>query len=202
MGFNSGFKALIWLFSSPKRRDLPRGSPNLPFCGFRDFFPGLHQQGREVNHLLQCSAEDKTSGAIPLLSLYAFMTWSKKTFFNVKKRLTNFFLVLLYSWYFLFLYWYYSMPHYSMSHYSMPHYNMPHYSMPHYSMPHYSMPHYSMPHYSMPHYSMPHYSMPNYTVILRALVNLIFSFTIAFNNNKIILEVIYTRNVNNNLFII
>jgi len=41
--------------------------------------------------------------------------------------------------------------------------------------------------------------MPHYTVILHALLNLIFSFTIAFNNNKIILEVIYTPNVNNNI---
>jgi hypothetical protein len=41
--------------------------------------------------------------------------------------------------------------------------------------------------------------MPHYTVILHALLNLIFSFTIVFNNNKIILDVIYIRNVNNNI---
>jgi hypothetical protein len=41
--------------------------------------------------------------------------------------------------------------------------------------------------------------MPHYMVILHALFNLIFSFTVAFNNNKIILEDIYTRNVNNNI---
>jgi len=41
--------------------------------------------------------------------------------------------------------------------------------------------------------------MLHYTVILHALLNLIFSFTIAFNNNKIILDVIYIRNVNNNI---
>jgi hypothetical protein len=34
-------------------------------------------------------------------------------------------------------------------------------------------------------------------VILDASFNLIFSFTVAFNNNKIILKVIYTRNVSN-----
>ena len=39
--------------------------------------------------------------------------------------------------------------------------------------------------------------MPHYMVILHALFNLIFSFTVAFNNNKIILKVIYTRNVSN-----
>jgi len=37
--------------------------------------------------------------------------------------------------------------------------------------------------------------MPHYMVILHALFNFIFSFTVAFNNNKIILQVIYTRNV-------
>jgi hypothetical protein len=44
-----------------------------------------------------------------------------------------------------------------------------------------------------------YYSMPHYTVILHALLNLIFSFTVAFNTNKIILGVIYIRNVNNNI---
>ena len=44
-----------------------------------------------------------------------------------------------------------------------------------------------------------YYSMPHYVVILHALLNLIFNFTVAFNNNKIKLEVIYTRNVNNNI---
>jgi len=33
--------------------------------------------------------------------------------------------------------------------------------------------------------------MPHYTVILHALLKLIFSFTITFSNNKIILEVIF-----------
>jgi hypothetical protein len=42
-------------------------------------------------------------------------------------------------------------------------------------------------------------SMPHYMVMLHALLNLIFSFTVAFNNNKIILEVIYTCNFNNNI---
>jgi hypothetical protein len=41
--------------------------------------------------------------------------------------------------------------------------------------------------------------MPHYMVISHALLNLIFSFTFAFSNNKIILEIIYTRNVNNNI---
>jgi len=36
-------------------------------------------------------------------------------------------------------------------------------------------------------------------VILHALLNLIISFTVAFNNNKIVLDVIYTRNINNNI---
>ena len=44
-----------------------------------------------------------------------------------------------------------------------------------------------------------YYSMPHYMVILHALLNLIISFTVAFNNNKIILDVIYTRNINNNI---
>ena len=43
------------------------------------------------------------------------------------------------------------------------------------------------------------YNMPHYMVILHALLNLIISFTVAFNNNKIILDVIYTRNINNNI---
>jgi hypothetical protein len=38
-----------------------------------------------------------------------------------------------------------------------------------------------------------------YTIMGHALLNLIYSFTVAFNDNKIILEVIYTRNVNNNI---
>ena len=42
-------------------------------------------------------------------------------------------------------------------------------------------------------------SAPYYTVTLHAVLNLIFSFTIAFNNNKIIVEGIYTANVNNNI---
>ena len=41
--------------------------------------------------------------------------------------------------------------------------------------------------------------MPHYTVILHALFKLIFSFTVTFNNNKFIPEVIYTRNVNKNI---
>ena len=44
-----------------------------------------------------------------------------------------------------------------------------------------------------------YYSMPHYMVILNALLNLIISFTVAFKNNKIILDVIYTRNINNNI---
>ena len=44
-----------------------------------------------------------------------------------------------------------------------------------------------------------YYSMPHYMAILHALLNLIISFTVAFNNNKIILDVIYTRNINNNI---
>ena len=44
-----------------------------------------------------------------------------------------------------------------------------------------------------------YYSMPHYLVILHALLNLIISFTVAFSNNKIILNVIYTRNINNNI---
>jgi len=39
--------------------------------------------------------------------------------------------------------------------------------------------------------------MRHYMVILHGLLNLIFSFTVAFNNNKITIKVIYTRNVNN-----
>ena len=41
--------------------------------------------------------------------------------------------------------------------------------------------------------------MPHYMVILHALLNLIISFTVAFSNNKIILDVIYTCNINNNI---
>ena len=41
--------------------------------------------------------------------------------------------------------------------------------------------------------------MPRYMVILHALLNLIISFTVAFSNNKIILNVIYTRNITNNI---
>ena len=41
--------------------------------------------------------------------------------------------------------------------------------------------------------------MPHYMVILHALLNLIISFTAAFSNNKIILNVIYTRNISNNI---
>jgi hypothetical protein len=44
-----------------------------------------------------------------------------------------------------------------------------------------------------------YYSMAHYMVILHDLLYLIFSFTVEFNNNKIIQEVIYTRNVNNNI---
>jgi hypothetical protein len=44
-----------------------------------------------------------------------------------------------------------------------------------------------------------YYSMPHYMVILHALLNLIFSFAFAFSNNKIILEIIYTCNINNNI---
>jgi len=39
--------------------------------------------------------------------------------------------------------------------------------------------------------------MPHYTVILYALHNLIFSFTIIFNNNETIVEIIY--NINNKI---
>ena len=54
--------------------------------------------------------------------------------------------------------------------------------------------------YSMPHYTVILQHAPtHYTVILHALLNLIFSFTITINNNKIILEVIYIRNVSNNI---
>ena len=42
--------------------------------------------------------------------------------------------------------------------------------------------------------------MPHYMVILHALLNLIISFTVAFSNKKNILNVIYTRNINNNTF--
>jgi len=42
-----------------------------------------------------------------------------------------------------------------------------------------------------------YYSMPHYTVILYALHNLIFSFTIIFNNNETIVEIIY--NINNKI---
>jgi len=35
--------------------------------------------------------------------------------------------------------------------------------------------------------------------MLHALLNLIISFTVALNNNKIILDVMYYRNINNNI---
>ena len=41
--------------------------------------------------------------------------------------------------------------------------------------------------------------MPHYTVIVHALLNLTFSSTNTFNNNKFILKFIYTRNVNNKM---
>jgi hypothetical protein len=44
-----------------------------------------------------------------------------------------------------------------------------------------------------------YYSMPHYIVILHTLLNLIVSFTFVFSNNKIILEIIYIRNVNDNI---
>ena len=55
------------------------------------------------------------------------------------------------------------------------------------------------PHTDWSTFFLIYYSMPHYMVTLHALLNLIISFTVAFNNNKIILNIISTRNINNNI---
>ena len=41
-------------------------------------FPGIKWPEREVNHSPPSGVEDKMSGRVPLIPLYAFMTWTGK----------------------------------------------------------------------------------------------------------------------------
>ena len=53
--------------------------PSRPFNGCRRFISRVNQPGREFGHLPPSNAEDKMSGAIPLLLLYALVAYTGRT---------------------------------------------------------------------------------------------------------------------------
>lgn len=71
--------------SSRKRPYRLRGPPTIIFCGYRGSSPGLRRLRREVTHLLLVSRL-RISGAVLLLHMYAFMSWTGNIF-TPEKRL-------------------------------------------------------------------------------------------------------------------
>ena len=71
-------------FIRPDRR---RSPPILLYNEYRVSFSGLKRPGRGVDHPSPCSAEVKTSRAIPLLSLWFFLTgYGVKFYFLITTR--------------------------------------------------------------------------------------------------------------------
>jgi hypothetical protein len=80
----------IFFFYPKNRPERLWSVPNLLFNVYRRSFPGLKWQVREVDHSLPSSAELRMSGAMPLLPLYVFMSWTGTTSpYPVDKILIN-----------------------------------------------------------------------------------------------------------------
>jgi hypothetical protein len=67
-------------FCTPQRL---RGPPCLLANWYRTCFLGVKRSGHDVEHHLNTAPRLRMSGAIPLLSLYAFMAWTMSTFLSV-----------------------------------------------------------------------------------------------------------------------
>jgi hypothetical protein len=71
LGSSSGRerKCLDWLWSLP----------SLLFSGYQGSFLGVHGQGMKLTTLLHLVPRLRMNGAVPLLLIYAFIAWTRKT---------------------------------------------------------------------------------------------------------------------------
>ena len=64
-----------------KKWSIKRDQPSHPFSGYRRTFSGVQQPRDEIAHSPHLDPRLRMSGAIPLLPLYAFMSWRVTTFY-------------------------------------------------------------------------------------------------------------------------